>query len=277
MEKNTKITFIGAGHLASSIIGALMGVLGFCGQDITIFDKIVGQYKNFEALELKNALDVIDALNSGDIIFLTVRPGDFLELLADIKKSGLDLTKKLFVSTAAGITTEYIEENIGQEIAVIRTMPNTPISIGKGMTALCKNQNVSEKDFKMVCDIFSSLGEIIVLPEDKMNKIVAVNGSSPAYVYLFAEAMLAGARDLGFGEEQIYPAVLQSLIGAFEMLKESKKSPAELIAAVAVPGGTTLKALESFYADDFAGAVKRAMQACAVRADEMTKQYCGEI
>jgi pyrroline-5-carboxylate reductase len=155
-------------------------------------------------------------------------------------------------------------------------MPNTPVSIGKSMTALCKNQNVTDQDFKTVCGIFSSLGEIIILPEDKMNKIVSVNGSSPAYVYLFAEAMLNGAIAQGFDENEIYPAVLQSLIGGFAILKNSKKSPAELISAVAVPGGTTEKALESLYADDFAGAVKRAMLACTKRADELTAEFCGE-
>ena len=275
LDKNLKIAFIGAGHLASSIIGALAGKSGFGGPGITIFDKIEAQYKKFEALDLKKALDIADALESGDIIFLAVRPDDFFSLLADIKNSGTDLSEKLLVSTAAGITIGYIEENIGQKAAVIRTMPNTPVSVGRGMTALCKNQNVSDQNFQTVCGIFSYLGEIIVLPEEKMNKIVAVNGSSPAYVYLFAQAMLAGAVELGFGEDEIYPAVLQSLGGAFEMLKNTKKSPAELISAVAVPGGTTLAALESFYADDFAGAVKRAMAACADRADELTRQYCG--
>ena len=275
MDENLKISFIGAGHLAYSIIGALAGKSGF-GQNITIFDKIEEQYKKFEPLNLKKACGAADAIKGGDIIFLAVRPGDFLSLLADIQNSGADLSGKLFVSTAAGITMGYIEENIGQNTAVIRTMPNTPAAIGRGMTALSRNQNVSDRNFQTVCDIFSTLGEIIVLPEEKMNKVVAVNGSSPAYVYLFAEAMLAGAVELGFCEDEIYPAVLQSLIGAFEMLKNTKKSPAELISAVAVPGGTTKAALESFYSDDFTGAVKRAMLACVKRADELTKQYCGE-
>ena len=272
--KDIKITFIGAGHLAGAMINALVDKLNINGQNITICDNNEEQYKKYDKINVRKTYNYPDALNSGDIIFLTVRPQDFSGLMPDIKNSGIDLTKKIFVSTAAGITTEYIKSQIAQKVAVIRTMPNTPVLIGKGMTALCKNDNTTDEDFKTVCGIFANLGEIIVLTEDKMNKIVSVNGSSPAYIYLFAEAMLKGAVEQGFDEKKIYPAVLQSLIGSFEMLKNSGKSPSELIKGVAVPKGTTEKALESFYADDFIGAVKRAMLACTKRTDELTKEYC---
>ena len=274
MKIDLKIVFIGAGHLAETIIYALADKLSFEAQNIAIHDNIKEQYKKYDNINVKKAYDLNDALNSGDIIFLTVRPQDFSGLLTDIKNSGIDLTKKIFVSTAAGITTDYIESQIAQEIAVVRTMPNTPIFIGKGMTALCKNNIATDDNFKIVCDIFYSLGEIIVLPEDKMNKVISVNGSSPAYVYLFAEAMLKGATEQGFDENEIYPAVLQSIIGSFEMLKQSGKSPSELIKEVASPKGTTEKALESFYADDFTSVVKKAMLSCTKRADELTGEYC---
>ena len=272
--KNAKIAFIGAGNLPEAIINALVNKLNINGQNITINDKFVEQYKKYEKLNVKNAYNYKDVLNAGDIIFLTVKPHDFAGLLPDIKNTGIDLTEKIFVSTAAGITTDYIESQIGQKIEVVRTMPNTPLWIGKGMTALCCNNNTKPENFKLICDIFAALGENIILPEDKMNKVISVNGSSPAYVYLFAEAMLKGAVEQGFDEAEIYPAVLQSLIGAFEMLKESGKTPGELIKAVASPKGTTEKALESFYAGNFTETVKKAMLACTNRADELTKEYC---
>ena len=274
MNKDLKVSFIGAGNLPEAIIYALVDKLGINGQNITIFDKNIEQYKRYEKANVKKAYNLNDVLNGGDIIFLAVLPQNFANLLPNIKNSGIDLTKKIFVSTAAGITTDYIESNIGQKIEVIRTMPNKPIFLGKGMTALCKNNITSDKNFKIICDIFESLGEIIVLSEDKMNKIVCVNGSSPAYVYLFAEAMIKGAVEQGFDEDEIYPAILQSLIGSFEMLKNSGQSPSELIKSVAAPKGTTEKALESFYADDFTGIIKKAMLACTNRTDELTKEYC---
>ena len=274
--KILKITFIGAGNLPEAIIYALVNKLKINGKNITIYDKNEEQYNRYDKLNLNvnKAYNLNDALNGGDIIFIAVLPQNFAELLPDIKNSGIDLTKKIFVSTAAGITTNYIESQIPQKIAVIRTMPNKPVLLGKGMTALCHNGNTSNEDFNIICGIFAALGENIILPEEKMNKIISVNGSSPAYVYLFAEAMLKGAVEQGFEEDEIYPAVLQSLIGSFEMLKNSGKSPGELIKAVAAPKGTTEKALESFYADNFTEIIKKAMLACTIRADEMTKEYC---
>jgi len=273
-NNDSKIAFIGAGNLPEAIIYALVDKLNIDGQNITIFDKFEEQYKRYDKANVKKAHNLKDALNGGDIIFLAVLPQNFAELLLDIKNTGIDLTKKIFVSTAAGITTDYIESQTAQKIAVIRTMPNKPILLGKGMTALCRNGNTSDKDFKIVCGIFASLGEIIVLPESQMNKIISVNGSSPAYVYLFAEAILKGAVEQGFDEEEVYPAVLQSIIGSFEMLRNSGKSPSELIKGVAAPNGTTEKALESFYRDDFTGIIKKAMLACTNRADELTKELC---
>ena len=274
MNTDIKISFIGAGNLSEAIIYALVDKLNINGQNITIYDKFEEQYKRYDKANVRKAHDINGALNGGDIIFLAVQPQNFCEILPDIKNTGIDLTKKIFISTAAGITTNYIESQIGQKIEVVRTMPNKPIFLGKSMTALCCNSNTADKNFKTVCDIFSALGEIIVLPEDKMNKVISVNGSSPAYVYLFAEAMLKGAVEQGFDEKEIYPAILQSLIGSFEMLKNSGKSPSELIKLVAVPKGTTEKALESFYADDFTGTVKKAMLACTERADELTGELC---
>ena len=270
MNKNLKIAFIGAGNLPEAIIYALVNKLNTESRNIIIYDKNPEQYKKYGGLNLIKAYDYRDILKSGDIIFLAVKPQNFPEVLPEIKNAGIDLKDKIFVSTAAGITTEYIESHVGQKISVVRTMPNTPLLIGRGMTALCRNNNTSDSDFKIICDIFANLGEIIVLSEDKLNKVISVNGSSPAYVYLFAEAMLQGALEQGFDRDEIYPVVLQSLIGAFDMLKTSGKSPGELIKAVASPGGTTEKALESLNAGDFTGVVKKAMLECTKRADELT-------
>jgi len=275
--KSMKIAFIGAGNLPEAIIYALVNKMNIEGQNIIIFDKAKEQYKRYDKINIKKACGIKEVLNSGDIIFLAVLPQNFAELLPVIKDSGIDLTKKIFVSTAAGITMEYIESHIGQikqKIEIIRTMPNKPVLLGKGMTALCCNDNTGENNFKTVCGIFESLGEIIVLPEENMNKVISVNGSSPAYVYLFAEAILKSAVEQGFDEIEIYPAVLQSLIGSFEMLKNSGQTPSELIKSVAAPNGTTEKALESFYSDDFTGIINKAMLACTNRADELTKELC---
>ena len=275
MGEKSKIAFIGAGNLPEAIVYALLDKAGMNAQNITVYDKNTEQYKRYDKINIHKARDIKEALSAGDIVFLAVLPQNFAELMPEIKNSGADLTDKIFVSTAAGITTAYIESKLGQKTKVIRTMPNKPALLGMGMTALCKNAHTPEPDFAVVCGIFSAIGENVVLPEEKMNKIIAVNGSSPAYVYLFAEAIRQGAAEQGLEGDEIYPAVLQSLIGSFEMLRKSGKPPGELIRSVAAPGGTTEKALESLYADDFAGIIKKAMLECTRQADFLTREYSG--
>ena len=268
-----KINFLGAGNLAEAIIRALAGKADTNGiSGISVFDRNPEQYKRYDGLDVACARSLKDIL-AGEIIFLMVKPDDFPGLLGEIKDLNMDLTQKIFVSTAASVSTGFIREKTGQDIAVVRTMPNTPVWTGKGMTALCGNARVSAAAFETVCGIFKSVGEIIILPEERMNDIIAVNGSSPAYIYLFAEAMLKGAAELGFDEREIYPAVLQSLAGSLDMLVNSGKTPGELIKAVASPNGTTEKALESFYSDDFTGIIKKAMIACAGRAGEIAREF----
>jgi len=267
-----KISFIGAGNLAEAMIHALVNKLNI--KNISVLDENEEQYKRYNGLNINFIYNYnLSEILNGDIIFLLVKPGNFAKLLDDIKSSGLDLSDKIFVSTAAGISIDYIENKIGQPLKIVRTMPNTPVFCGRGMTALCKNERVSELDFEKICGIFKAMGEIIILEESRMNDIIAVNGSSPAYIYLFAQAMLEGAVELGFNEREIYPVILQSLAGSLDMLINSGKMPGELIKDVASPGGTTERALESFRADDFTGIVKKAMIACAKRADEISGEY----
>ena len=266
-----KLSFIGAGNLSEAIIRGLISLENSHASDITIFDISPSQYEKYNDLSVNRTHDLKEAVYDNEIVFLMVKPNNFAQLLSDIKNFDMDLSGKIFVSPAAAISINFMQKHIGQKIAIVRTMPNTSISIGKGMTALCRSDNVSDIDFTKVCEIFKSCGEIIVLPEGRMNDIIAVNGSSPAYVYLFADAMLKGAKELGFDEGEIYSVILQSLSGAFDMLIKSGKTPRELIKAVASPNGTTEKALESFANDGFEDIIVKAMIACANRAEEIAR------
>ena len=268
-----KLSFLGAGNLPDTIINALVKKLNFKSEDIAIYDKNKEQYGRYNNINIFKADTLKEAVIHGKFIFLAVKPQNFPELLSWIKELEMDLTDKVFVSVAAAIPIDYIQGQLSQNVAIIRTMPNTPIMIGEGMTAVCKNEYVTEEDFKEVCNIFESLGKTLILGEEKMNKIISVNGSSPAYVYLFAEAMLEGAVAQGFDREEVYEAVMQSLYGSIMMLKDSGKQPQELIKAVASPGGTTERALNSFNDDKFIDIIKKAMSECTVRADELARIY----
>ena len=267
-----KLSFLGAGNLPEAIINALVQKLNFKCEDIAIYDKNKEQYERYN-INIIKAETLKEAVIHGKFIFLAAKPQNFPELLTWIKELKIDLNEKVFISVAAAISIDYIQEQISQNIAVIRTMPNTPVMIGEGMTAICKNEYVTESDFKVICDVFDNLGKTIILGEEQMNKIISVNGSSPAYIYLFAEAMIEGAVAQGFDREQIYDAVMQSLYGSVVMLRNSDKEPRELIKAVASPGGTTERALNSLDGDKFIDIIKKAMSECTVRADEITELY----
>lgn len=271
-----KLSFMGAGNLSEAIITALIQKLNFKHEDIAIYDKIKEQYERYNNINIIKTDTLKEAIIHGKFIFLAVKPQNFSELLTWIKELDINLTDKVFVSVAAAMPTDFIEKQLSQNVAIIRTMPNTPIMIGEGITALCKNERVTENDFKEICNIFDNLGKIIILDEDKMNSIISVNGSSPAYVYYFAEAMLEGAVAQGFDREEVYEAVIQSLYGSIMMLRNSGKEPRDLIKSVASPGGTTEQALNSLNDDKFIDIIKMAMARCTIRADELAKIYISE-
>ena len=150
-------------------------------------------------------------------------------------------------------------------------MPNTPLLLSQGATAMCRSQGVTDEMFETVEEFFSSCGTVSELEESQMNAVISVNGSSPAYFYLFAKAMLDNAEKQGIAKEVALPMIAQTLIGSAGMLVYSGKTPDELIEMVSSPGGTTLEALNVFYQHDLEKIVDEAMLACTKRAEELGK------
>ncbi len=267
---NKTISFIGTGNMAFAIIGGLTGSsssLHVPKSQITLFDTNTAQYDKFEG-DFNIAATIEEAMKS-DIIFLAVKPQNYATVLSEI--NGTNLDGKIIISIAAGISTDYIESMIG-ECAVVRTMPNTPLLVGKGLTALCRNRNVSDDDFSLVEQIFAASGTTIRIDESEMNKIIPATSSSPAYVFLFIKAICDGAVAQGLVCDGIRKAVCDAVIGSATLARESSLSLDELIRMVTSPKGTTEQAMNVFYADGFESIVAKAMDACLRRADELSKQ-----
>jgi pyrroline-5-carboxylate reductase len=178
------------------------------------------------------------------------------------------------ISIAAGITAGFICRKLKKDFPVIRAMPGTPVLIGEGAIAVCRNHLVNDGKFGYIKSLFARSAAVADTTEDKMNAVVAVNGSSPAYVYLFVKAMLDGAEALGIDAETALPLVLRTVKGSAEMIRRSDRDIETLIRDVAVPNGTTEAALKSLREDRFGEAVKNAMRACAQRAEEITDEHC---
>lgn len=260
-----KIGFIGAGNMASAIAGGIISSGIASPSEIIIFDKNISQYSKFDSGCIR-AINLVDLVTNSDYVFFSIKPQNIKEILTEIKP--LNIKDKVFVSICAGITISSIESILGN-IKIIRTMPNTPLMIGEGVTALCRNEAVSNEDFEFVTSLFSSSGYTKEVLESDINNITALTSSSPAYVYLFAKAMRDGANKLGFNSEDTLEMVCKTIIGSAKMILASEKSVDDLIKMVKSPNGTTERALNVFEECSFEKIVADAMEACAKRADEL--------
>ncbi len=272
-----KIAFLGTGNMAAAIIrGMFAAKLPFAGSDLVLYNRTPAKYAAFADLSPVIAPDAAEAVRLADVVFLCVKPQNFSELLTPIRESGVTLDGKVFVSIAAGISTEAVGGMLGQNCAVVRCMPNTPLKIGMGVTAVCRNALVSDEDYELVCGIFSAAGIVMRLEESQMNTVICVNGSSPAYFYYFIDAMVKSAKAQGLECENLVEAVCRTVIGSAEMMLRADAegtTPAELIRAVTSPKGTTERAMNVFAEADAAAVIDRAMRACTDRAEEMGKQF----
>jgi len=207
-----------------------------------------------------------ELFSGSELVLFSVKPQNFEQLLPELR--GIS-PMPLIVTIAAGVSTGYIRGYLGSEARVVRVMPNTPLMIGKGASALCRTENVSDGDFERVCGIFRALGAAEVLDEDKMNAVISVNGSSPAYVYYFIDAVARSGEKQGLDYKTALNLAARTFAGAAEMLMRDGRSPEELIRMVCSPGGTTIEAVKELDAADVYGTVDRACRACTRRAFEI--------
>ncbi len=237
-------------------------------EHIKVYDKDESKALAFKTVGIYKCTDAKDAARFADYLFLSVKPQNIDEVLTEL--SGVEFKGKTIVTIAAGITTKHIESFI-PDVAVIRVMPNTPMLIGEGTAAITKNEKVSDKDFDTVCKMFEKLGTVCTMSEDKLNPVISLSGSSPAYVFLFIKIMCDWAKEKGFSEKEAKELVCSAFKGSADLLRNSQKSPEELIKDVSSPGGTTLAALASFEKHGIETVIRDALDACEKRAKELSK------
>ena len=199
-----------------------------------------------------------------------IHEGEFDEVIPQISshvKSGC-----VIVSIAAGKTIAAIEDSFGKPVKLVRAMPNTPALVGEAMSALCVNQNVTPEELKEVQALFNSFGKSEVISESLMDAVIGVSGSSPAYVYMFIEAMADAAVADGMPRAQAYKFAAQSVYGSAKMVLETGKHPGELKDAVCSPAGTTIEAVAALEAGGFRNTVISAQRACSQKSRDMSAE-----
>ena len=170
------------------------------------------------------------------------------------------------VTLAPGKTLQWLDAMFGKPTKLVRTMPNTPALVGEGMTALCSNEFVTEEELEKVVQIFQSFGKTQVVPESMIDVVVGVSGSSPAYVFMFIEAMADAAVADGMPRSQAYEFAAQAVLGSAKMVLETGKHPGEFKDMVCSPGGTTIEAVRVLEEIGMRSAVFEACKACVKKA-----------
>lgn len=264
---NKKIGFIGCGKMGRAIMAGMLKAGVVSRENI-----MVSTRRELTLLEVEESFKVKGSLHNqvvaewADILFLAVHPAEHDKVLTEIRG---DLKETVIIITmAAGITMEQIEKGIGRETKVIRTMPNTPSLVGEGMTAMSIDKSISENDLEIVRTLLNSFGKTEVIEETLMDAVPAISGSSPAYAYMFIEALADGGVRDGIPRAQAYRMAAQAILGAAKMVLETGKHPGALKDDVCTPGGSTIRAVAALEENRFRAAILEAMKACT---DKTTK------
>ncbi len=239
MLENKTITFLGAGSMAEAIIAGLVrnqivSPTQIIATNVSDQDKL--NYLE-ETYNIRTTNDRLEAVHQGDIIVLAMKPKHVKEALEFVRES----TRKdqLFVSVLAGIPTVYMEDLLGEDTSLIRTMPNTSAKVGASATAISKGRHATDLHLKQVETLFAAVGTVTVVEEDKLDAVTGLAGSGPAYFYFLIEAMEQAAADAGLTKEEASAFITQTVVGVGQRLQSTTKSSKELYQEVMSPNGTT--------------------------------------
>ena len=261
-----KIGFIGCGNMAQAIMGGILKKELCKPEEIIASDALEAAADRVAQLYKVNATtDNVKVVKEADVLILAIKPMYYAEVIAQIKDS--ITSQQIIISIAPGKTLTWLMEQFGStEYRIVRTMPNTPALVGEGITGVCFNAAVTKEDQETVMSILGSFGKAEVVPEHLMDVVVSVSGSSPAYVFMFIEAMADAAVADGMPRAQAYTFAAQAVLGSAKMVLETGKHPGELKDMVCSPGGTTIEAVAVLEEEGMRNAVIKAMRECTKKA-----------
>lgn len=267
-----KLGFVGTGNMGSALIKSLVKANFLPAEKISTFD--VDKNK-MDQLKAETGIGYFgtakELVQWSDIIVLAVKPNILKNVLEDLKPVIDD--KKVIVSFAVGIPVSFYEDILGTDKKIVRSMPNTPAMVGEGMTLLCQNENVTELELSIVKQMFDCAGKCEYLSEKLMNEVTALTGSSPAYVFMFIEAMADGAVLSGIPRDMAYRLAAQAVLGSAKMVLETGLHPGVLKDQVCSPGGTTIEAVNALEKNGFRYTIMDAMNECTKKAKLIGETY----
>lgn len=263
------IAFIGAGRMATAIVQGLLQRKLYQPTDIFCCSGEDDTGKNLSKLTSIHYCKTPNCFPpETELVILACKPQQLDGLDPDIPKLAAG---KTLLSILAGTPLAKLRTHFPDAKQIIRTMPNTPGSIGAGITAYTPEEPLSKADTQTIESILGTLGHILHVPEEQIDAITAISGSGPAYFFQFTNTLAEAATQLGLTEDQAQLLATQTFIGSAKLLEQSRQTPTDLRNAVTSPGGTTQAALESFQQDNLAQIVANASKAARNRSIELSQ------
>ena len=274
------LTFLGAGSMNGSI---LRGVLA-AGTEAGGVRATTRSASSADALHEETGVEVFagesdpeanrKAVAGADVVLLGVKPYAILDLAREVAPA-LD-PSTVVVSVAAGVTLNALQKALPDGQPVVRCMPNTPSSVGRGALSVTPGEHTSAEQLAQVKDVLATVGTVVEVPEHLIRAVTGVSGSGPAYVFYLAEAMQQAGEKLGLDPETARVLAKETVSGAGELLAPDDADPAALRRAVTSPGGTTEQAITTFDEKGLRDIVAAGAEASATKGDEMEKEYDGQ-
>lgn len=260
-----KLGFLGAGNMGTAMMrGIAASPLCSDGRitDILAYDTDSAKTDALSDCGIRGCASAQALADAADFLVLAVKP----QVLGDVL-AGLTLRREqVIISICAGISADFIRSRTLPDARIILVMPNTPLMLGCGATALARCSGVTDDEFALAKAMFATCGIAEEVPENKMKEVIAVNSSSPAFLYLFAKGFLSYAEQAGMDADASLRLFAQAMIGSAKMLTDSGRSVDELIRMVSSPGGTTLAGLDRLYAGKLTDTVVDCCEHCTARA-----------
>lgn len=270
--KDSKIVFYGAGSMAEAIARGILSQDLVSNKNIAMLNR--SNKERQQELHVRYGVQTElqgysnnQYIEQADIIFLAMKPKDAVEAIHAIKP--YVASHQLIISVIAGLSINGLQRLLGENFAIVRTMPNTSSTIGYGVTGISYSPSVSEDQRFIVEQLYQSTGITVVIEEDKQDAITSVSGSGPAYIYFVMEQMIQGALAAGFTSEEAKSLVSQTVLGAAQMVVQTDEEPAELRRKVSSPNGTTQAAIETMAEKGLPDAILSGMKRCEQRAKEI--------
>jgi len=276
MGKEDKIVFVGAGSMAEAMISGLLANQLYDSRQIWATNH--SDDERLKMLEKKYSIrtsrNYDELFQNSTIVILAMKPKDVRSSLLNIR--GYLSEDKLIFSVAAGISSAFIENTLEMKIPVVRAMPNTSAAVGKSATGIAGGTFANEKHIHIATAFFESIGTVAVVEEKDLHAVTGVSGSGPAYLYYLAECMEASAVKHGLPQAIARQLIVQTFLGAADMLKTLNETPQVLRKQVMSPGGTTEAGIRALDEYRFQQAVHACIDAAVKRAHELQSRFEGQ-